>query len=151
MFLLFYHKVQIKTSTSYSLTWLAQTERIWGGSDTRPKKSTWSYIFLRARRSSRLDGICFFGLYVLCFVNCFITEWCIRSQAGLEINAGTAQHGSFLGFSGLFFFFFSSFISWVSMQAWVDTTRSTRRVFTDGEEDGLERRTIYKFCTTSIK
>lgn len=100
-FLIVYHKLQIKTSTVCPLISMAQTVRIWRGSDTRPNKDTCFCVlvkYLLSATSIKLDGICFCML--CCSGYCFVTEWHIHSQAGLEMNADTVHHGYF----GVFIF-----------------------------------------------
>lgn len=100
-FLIVYHKLQIKTSTVCPLISMAQTVRIWRGSDTRPNKDTCFCVlvkYLLSATSIKLNGICFCML--CCSGYCFVTEWHIHSQAGLEMNADTVHHGYF----GVFIF-----------------------------------------------
>lgn len=123
---------------------MAHTERIWRGSDTRPKRKT--NTFLRASRRSTVGNLYQAGwrfVFFCCRVYCFIAEWHIHSQVGLEMYADTVQHGSFWGFQ----VFFCCLDASLSRDNTIHTYDWKVRVFTglDGEEDVLERRTVYQF------
>lgn len=113
--LLFYHKVQIKTSTAFSHF----HGLLWGGFEAA------AVIWDRMKQVFRmLDDLSSAGRRVYWMqyrARGFVTERHIHSQAVREMNAHTVQHGS-LGRGGVFTFL--SFVSFIS-QAWVDTTQST--------------------------
>lgn len=70
-------------------------------------------LFLRASRSSTVGNLYQAGwrlfLCTYCSLYCFVAEWHIHSQAGLEMNAGYSTTWLFGGFQ--VFFFSSSFFN----------------------------------------
>lgn len=107
--LLFYHKVQIKTSTAF----FHFDGPNWGGLEEAAIQDQKKYMFLRARRS-KVGNLYeawwhfFFCVYFgHCFEYCFGTEWHIHSQAGREMNATWLFfHCCCCHFAVLFFYFF---------------------------------------------